>query len=86
MTIAPLPPLPRRIAAFAFLALVFGATLWVLSPFFAALAWAGILAYVTWPLYRRLKRRLAGRDTLAALLMTLVVALTLLLPLAWMTF
>ena len=78
-------PLARRLAAFAFLALIFGATLWVLSPFFAALAWAGILAYVTWPLYRCVQRRLAGRDTLAALLMTLAVALILLLPLAWVT-
>ena len=77
--------LPRRIAALAFLALVFGFTLWVLSPFFAALAWAGILAYVTWPLYRRISRALAGRDTLAALLMTLIVAVTLLAPLAWVT-
>ncbi len=77
-------PLARRIAAAAFLALIFGATLWVLSPFIAALAWAGILAYVTWPLYRRIHRRLAGRDTLAALAMTLIVAFTLLLPLAWL--
>lgn len=78
-------PLARRLGAVAFLALVFGLTLWVLSPFFAALAWAGILAYVTWPLYARLRHRLAGRDALAALLMTLLVAATLLAPLAWIT-
>lgn len=78
-------PLARRAAAAGFLVAVFGFTLWVLSPFFAALAWAGILAYVTWPLYRRLQRRLAGRDTLAAALMTLIVAATLLAPLAWVT-
>lgn len=79
-------PLARRIATVAFLTLIFGATLWVLSPFYAALAWAGILAYVTWPLYRRIHRRLAGRDTLAALAMTLGVALILFLPLAWVMF
>lgn len=78
-------PLARRVATFGFLAMVFGFTLWVLSPFFAALAWAGILAYVTWPLYRRINRGLVGRDTLAALLMTLVVTVTLLAPLAWVT-
>ncbi len=76
-------PLARRIAAFAFLVLIFGLTFWVLSPFLAALAWAGILAYVTWPLHRRLRSRLAGRDTLAALMMTVAVAATLLLPLLW---
>lgn len=78
-------PLVRRLGAVAFLALVFGLTFWVLSPFFAALAWAGILAYVTWPLHLRLRRRLAGRDTAAAFLMTLLVAVTLLAPLAWIT-
>ena len=79
-------PIARRIAAFAFLVLILGLTLWVLSPFFAALAWAGILAYATWPLHHRLRLRLSGRDNLAALLMTLGVAATLLLPLVWVMF
>lgn len=79
-------PLARRIAAFAFLFSIFGLTFWVLSPFLAALAWAGILAYVTWPLHVRLCRRLPGRDNLAALLMTLGVGATLLLPMVWVLF
>jgi len=79
-------PLARRVAAFAFLVFIFGLTFWVLSPFFAALAWAGILAYATWPLHQRLRHRLTGRDNLAALLMTLGVAATLLLPLVWVMF
>ena len=79
-------PLARRVATFAFLVLVFGLTFWVLSPFFASLAWAGILAYATWPLHHRLRQRLSGRDNLAALLMTLGVAATLLLPLVWVMF
>jgi predicted PurR-regulated permease PerM len=57
-----------------------------LSPFFASLAWAGILAYVTWPLHQRLLRRLPERHNLTALLMTLGVAATLLLPLVWVMF
>jgi len=79
-------PLARRVAAYGFLFFIFGLTFWVLSPFFASLAWAGILAYVTWPLHQWLCRRLPGRDTLAALLMTLGVAATLLLPLLWVIF
>ena len=78
-------PLVRRIAALAFLVFIFGATFWVLSPFFVSLAWAGILAYVTWPLHLRLSRRIPGAN-LAALLMTLAVAATLLLPLLWVMF
>lgn len=79
-------PLVRRVVALAFLVFVFGLTFWVLSPFLAALAWAGILAYVTWPLHQWLSRRLPGRDRLVALLMTLGVAATLLLPLVWVLF
>jgi predicted PurR-regulated permease PerM len=76
-------PVARRVAAFAFLVFIFGLTFWVLSPFLASLAWAGILAYVTWPLHQWLCHRLPGRDNLAALLMTLGVAATLLLPMVW---
>ncbi|MCA1925470.1 MAG: AI-2E family transporter [Thiobacillus sp.] len=79
-------PLARRIAAFAFLVFIFGATFWVLSPFLIALVWAGILAYVTWPLHQRLRRLLPERENLAAFLMTLGVAAMLLLPLLWVMF
>mgnify|MGYP001032180116 CR=1 FL=1 len=79
-------PLARRTAAFAFLIFIFGATFWVLSPFFASLAWAGILAYVTWPLHLWVRQRLPQRDNLVALVMTLGVAATLLLPMLWVLF
>ena len=73
-------PLARRVVAFAFLVFIFGLTFWVLSPFFASLAWAGILAYVSWPLHQRVLNRLPEHQNLVALLMTLGVAATLLLP------
>lgn len=76
-------PLARRFATFAFLIFIFGLTFWVLSPFLASLAWAGILAYVTWPLHQWLGSRLPARENLVALLMTLGVAATLLLPMVW---
>jgi len=79
-------PLARRIAAVAFLVFIFGATFWVLSPFLTALAWAGILAYITWPLHQRLHRRFPERHNLVALIMTVGVAATLLLPLIWVMF
>lgn len=58
----------------------------VLNPFIIPVAWAGILVYVTWPLYLRLRQSLRGRHTPAALLMTLVLALTLILPILWVVF
>lgn len=79
-------PLARRVVAFAFLVFILGLTLWVLSPFFVSLAWAGILAYVSWPIHQRLLNRLPERPNLVALLMTLGVAATLLLPLVWVMF
>lgn len=79
-------PLSRRIAAFAFLVLIFGFTFWVLSPFFASLAWAGILAYVTWPLHQKLLEYMPQRQNVAALVMTVAIAATLLLPMVWVMF
>lgn len=83
MTISTYSPMARRAAVFGFLSAVLGLTFWVISPFLASLAWAVVLAYATWPLYYRLRSRLSGRDNIAALLMTLLVATTLLLPLLW---
>jgi Predicted permease len=53
----------------------------VLRPFIAAILWAVILAFSTWPLHRRLERALNGRTTLAAAIMTVAVMLLLVGPL-----
>lgn len=53
----------------------------ILLPFLPSLGWAGVIAVITFPLYRRLHRRLAGRDTLAAGAMTGIVIIALILPL-----
>ena len=58
------------------------AAVWVLRPFLVPVAWAGIAAYVTWPLVARL-RRATGRPHLAAATGTLAFALGLGLPVAW---
>lgn len=55
----------------------------VLSPFLVPVAWAAILAYVTWPLHHRLAVRLPGRASLAALLSTLLLTLSLVVPVIW---
>jgi predicted PurR-regulated permease PerM len=56
--------------------------LMVLKPFLAALLSAAILCFSSWPVYLLVERRLGGRRTLAALAMTLLVVLVLVLPLA----
>ncbi|MGH0037063.1 MAG: AI-2E family transporter [Myxococcota bacterium] len=51
----------------------------VLQPFLVATIWAAILAYVTWPLFVRV-RDLTGQPTLTAAVFTLVLLLALGLP------
>ena len=53
----------------------------ILAVFIIPMAWAGILAYVTWPIYSRLLLRLKQRHNLAALMMTCSLILLLVVPL-----
>jgi predicted PurR-regulated permease PerM len=57
-------------------------TYWVMRPFLVPIAWAGILAYVTWPLYRWARQH-TRRPRLAAAAFTLTVALGVGVPVAW---
>jgi predicted PurR-regulated permease PerM len=56
----------------------------VLRPFLVPVIWALILAYVTWPLYLRLRNALGGRSTLSALLMTLLLTAAFVVPAIWL--
>jgi predicted PurR-regulated permease PerM len=47
------------------------------------LVWAAIFGYVTWPAFRRVCKMCGDRRTLAAALMTFLVALCLILPIFW---
>lgn len=58
--------------------------LWVLAPFLASIAWAAILAYVSWPAYRRLRKPFGRSTSAAALIMTVGVTCVLLVPLLWL--
>ncbi|MGF1276354.1 AI-2E family transporter [Acetobacter pasteurianus] len=54
----------------------------VLAPFSSALLWAGVLAYTTWPLFQHLRRRMGPNA--ASLTMTLLCAVGVVLPLAFL--
>lgn len=64
----------------AVLVLLAAGCLLVLRPFATALLWASVLAFSSWPIYRRLLDWVGGRRTLAAFLVTLVISLLVLLP------
>jgi predicted PurR-regulated permease PerM len=57
----------------------------VLRPFLVPVIWAMILAFVTWPLYVKLRKAMRGRVTLSALTMTLLLTLAFVIPLVWLT-
>lgn len=56
----------------------------VLSWFIVPAVWAAILAYVTWPVYARLRKLLRGPAMSSALLMTLLLTAAFVLPLLWL--
>ena len=56
----------------------------VLREFLLSLTWAFILAYVTWPVYRRLRYQLKNQATASAALMTMLIATVILLTVFWL--
>ena len=81
-----LASLPKTLLPALFLGGLALAAWTVVAPFLAALAWAVMIAYASWPLYARLRRALGGREVPAAGVMTLLCALVLFAPLvgaAW---
>lgn len=69
-----------RILGLLALSVLGGGCLWVLWPFMSAVLWAVILSSVTWPAFIWLDRRVGGRRTLSASLMTLLVTLVVVVP------
>lgn len=76
--------LPRRVIIGLLLLVLLVLAFRIISPFFPSIAWALILCYVTWPVHEWMRTRLGGRRTLAALVMTLLLAAALVLPMAWL--
>ena len=64
------------------LALISLAFLWVLWPFYGAVFWGSVFAFMFTPLYKRLLKALRHKDTWAALLTLLIILLLVILPIA----
>jgi predicted PurR-regulated permease PerM len=78
----------RALTRRAILALFLGGLLLlsyqVLHYFFVPVAWAGILAFVTWPVYERIVRLAPGLPNLTALAMTVTLAAAFVAPMVWL--
>lgn len=70
----------EMIAGVSLLALLVVGTVMVLQPFIASLIWAAVLAYASWPVYEWVLVRLDGRTGAAAVLMTLLLLLAIVVP------
>jgi predicted PurR-regulated permease PerM len=76
-------PIGQILGIGALVLLAIGCTV-VLWPFLSSLAWAAVICFSTWPIYRRCERLVGGRRGLAAAVMTLLVTVVLVGPLAVM--
>ncbi len=76
------PSRSQQAARILLAAALTAAGLWILQSFLPALAWAGVFAIATWPLYERAQRRWpAGRhNILIPILFTAAVALLFIVP------
>lgn len=71
----------RLVGQLALAGLVVG-ILWVLSPFVSAVLWAIVLTYSTWPVFEYVRRTMHCKSTAAAFVMTALLTLVILLPIA----
>lgn len=72
----------RRLARIALVALLALGCALILAPFIAAILFAAVICITSWPVYAWFLARLTGRAWLAAMLMTLLLTLVVLLPTA----
>ena len=54
----------------------------LVRPFWEAIAWGVVLAFVSWPMHRKVLQAVGGRQTLAAVLMLLMVVAIVAVPLS----
>lgn len=74
--------LPQIMFGVLFIALMTVASIWIVQPFILGFAWAGMVVIATWPLMIKLQRILWGRRFLAVIVMTLLLILLFVLPIA----
>ncbi len=58
---------------------------YVLRPFLASIGWAAVLAYASWPVYRRLRVPFGRFRSWAAGFMTLLLTAAAIVPLVWLS-
>lgn len=74
--------IPQILLSVLFLSLMIVACVWIVQPFILGFAWAATIVIATWPVLIKLQRLLFGRRSLAVLVMTLLLFLLFVIPVA----
>jgi len=72
----------ERYAQIAGVAILVVGCFYVISPFLAAVLFAAVVCATTWPVFVRIRRGVGDRPVVASLLMTLLLALVVIVPVA----
>jgi predicted PurR-regulated permease PerM len=72
----------RSLLVVSILGILFVFSLWVLKPFLPSLIWATMIAVATWPMMLAVQARLWRKRWLAVLVMTVVMSMIFLIPIA----
>jgi len=72
--------LTRITLAVLSIAILIGASIWIVAPFLPAIIWATTLVIATWPIMRRLQERLWNSRGLAVTIMTVILLLVFVVP------
>src|SRR5512136_1134726 len=73
----------EQIAGVVILGLLTIGSIMLVLPFLQAILWAIVFAVTTWPFFVRVEKVLGGRSSLAAAVLTLVLALIFFVPLVY---
>ena len=74
----------RQIFSLILLGIIVGLAYLVVKSFLVPVTWATITAFVTWPVYNQLLKRLKNHRSAAALIMTTLLLIILILPVLWL--
>ena len=74
--------MPQRLFTLLFILLMIVACIWIVQPFILGFAWASMVVIATWPLMLRVQRLLWNRRSLAVIVMTLLLLLLFIIPIA----
>ena len=71
--------LPRTVLSVLCIAIMIVASVWIMQPFLPALIWSTLIVVSTWPLMLAVQKRLWGKRSLAVVVMTIGLLLTVIL-------